>query len=132
MIVALGCSPALGFVHVGHERSFVYDIADLYKAEITIPIAFDTVALSPDDIAGETRRRVRDAFYDGHILERITKDIYKLLLGSDGVNVPDVDIVKLWDEKGAAVASGKSYGTVDVGPGEIEEQGYGKIIEEPS
>lgn len=31
VIVALGCSPALGFVHVDHERSFVYDIADLYK-----------------------------------------------------------------------------------------------------
>lgn len=36
VIVALGCAPGLGFIHVGHERSFVYDIADLYKAEITI------------------------------------------------------------------------------------------------
>ena len=34
------CSPGLGFVHVGHENSFVYDIADLYKADITIPLAF--------------------------------------------------------------------------------------------
>ena len=31
VIVALGCSPGLGFVHTGHELSFVYDIADLYK-----------------------------------------------------------------------------------------------------
>ena len=29
VILALGCSPGLGFVHIGHERSFVYDIADL-------------------------------------------------------------------------------------------------------
>jgi CRISPR-associated protein Cas1 len=36
VIVAMGCSPGLGFIHTGHERSFVYDIADLYKAEITI------------------------------------------------------------------------------------------------
>ena len=28
-----GCSPALGFVHTGHDRSFVYDVADLYKVE---------------------------------------------------------------------------------------------------
>lgn len=28
-----GCAPGLGFVHVKHEGSFVYDIADLYKAE---------------------------------------------------------------------------------------------------
>ena len=34
VICALGCSPGLGFVHVGHELSFVYDIADLYKAEV--------------------------------------------------------------------------------------------------
>ena len=40
VIEALGCSPGLGFVHVGHENSFVYDIADLYKAEVTIPLAF--------------------------------------------------------------------------------------------
>ena len=40
VIVAIGCSPGLGFVHVGHERSFVYDIADLYKAELSIPVAF--------------------------------------------------------------------------------------------
>lgn len=32
VIVALGCAPGLGFVHTGHYRSFVYDIADLYKA----------------------------------------------------------------------------------------------------
>lgn len=31
VIVSLGCSPGLGFVHARDERSFVYDIADLYK-----------------------------------------------------------------------------------------------------
>ncbi len=31
-ITALGCSPALGFVHSGNQQAFVYDIADLYKA----------------------------------------------------------------------------------------------------
>lgn len=31
-IVSLGYSPALGFVHTGKQLSFVYDIADLYKA----------------------------------------------------------------------------------------------------
>lgn len=41
VLVALGISPGLGFVHIGHDLSFVYDIADLYKAEITIPIAFE-------------------------------------------------------------------------------------------
>lgn len=52
VIEALGCSPGLGFIHVGHDRSFVYDIADLYKAEITIPIAFEVAAQHPADLAG--------------------------------------------------------------------------------
>ena len=47
VIVALGYAPGLGFVHVGHECSFVYDIADLYKAEVTIPIAFEVAACLP-------------------------------------------------------------------------------------
>ena len=51
VITALGCSPGLGFIHVGHECSFVYDVADLYKAEITIPIAFEMAAKRPEDFS---------------------------------------------------------------------------------
>src|SRR5699024_10277874 len=36
VIVGLGCAPGLGFIHTGHDRAFVYDVADLYKAEVTI------------------------------------------------------------------------------------------------
>lgn len=60
VIAALGCSPGLGFIHVGHERSFVYDIADLYKADLTIPIAFEMAAKKPDDLPSAVRRRIRD------------------------------------------------------------------------
>lgn len=69
VIVALGCAPGLGFVHVGHEGSFVYDIADLYKAEVTIPIAFQVAAEEPEDLPAVVRRRVRDAMVEHHILE---------------------------------------------------------------
>ena len=64
VIVALGCAPGLGFVHVGHECSFVYDIADLYKAEVTIPIAFEVAAQAPEDLPAVVRRRVRDAMVE--------------------------------------------------------------------
>ena len=43
-VKALGCSPGLGFVHTGHAHAFVHDMADLYKASVTIPAAFDAVA----------------------------------------------------------------------------------------
>ena len=80
VIVALGCAPGLGFVHVGHECSFVYDIADLYKAEVTIPIAFEGAAQAPEDLPAVVRRRVRDAMVEHHILERMVHDIRWLLL----------------------------------------------------
>ena len=78
VIVALGCAPGLGFVHVGHECSFVYDIADLYKAEVTIPIAFEVAAQAPDDLPAVVRRRVRDAMVEHHILERMVHDIRRM------------------------------------------------------
>lgn len=42
----------------------MYDIADLYKAEVTIPIAFEVVAQAPEDLPAVVRRRVRDAVRD--------------------------------------------------------------------
>ena len=71
VIIALGCSPGLGFIHSGHELSFVYDIADLYKAQITIPIAFQITSEEPDDIGSATRRRVRDAISNGRIWSKL-------------------------------------------------------------
>lgn len=109
VIVALGCSPALGFVHTGHERSFVYDVADLYKAEITIPIAFAVAAEGVEDIGGETRRRTRDALAKEHILERMAHDIRTLLLEGEGNDI-DIESLKLWDDKIGEVRAGISYG----------------------
>lgn len=113
--VALGCAPGLGFVHTGHERSFVFDLADLYKADYAIPAAFDAAAEGGDDIPGATRRAVRDAIHTGHLLERCCADIYALLLPDepDGAAEWDTDVVELWDRKGN-VAGGISYESEDV------------------
>lgn len=128
-IVALGCSPELGFVHDGHERSFVYDIADLYKAEITIPIAFQAAADNPKDIATQVRYRVRDAAANGHILERTVRDIKRLLLGESAAEELETNVLYLWDEKQGKVANGISYGKAQEDM-EIElETGYGTTRE---
>lgn len=109
VIAAMGCAPGLGFVHVGHEKSFVYDVADLYKAEVTIPIAFEIAAEQPEDLPAVVRRRVRDAMVEQHILERMVHDI-KYLLSDGEVLSEDGNEVRLWNNQREAVANGISYG----------------------
>ena len=108
VVFSLGCSPGLGFIHVGHENSFVYDIADLYKAEIIIPLAFEIAAENPDDLPAVMRRRTRDAFVSRHILKRMVHDIRYLL--DDAPGSSQADNVELWDGKRGTVPNGISYG----------------------
>ena len=106
VIVSLGCSPGLGFIHVGHELSFAYDIADLYKAEYTIPLAFELASKDIDDIEGVTRRALRDSFAKNHLIEQMVKDIKYLL----DVNCDDVaEPLYLWDNLTDAVQYGIQY-----------------------
>lgn len=110
IIVALGMSPGLGFVHTGHDKSFVYDIADLYKAELTIPIAFELAAEAKDDddIGRLARQRLRDKMVDGKIMQRIVQDLQYLM------DVPEeetmtMDMIELWDDCGENAIHGISY-----------------------
>lgn len=110
IIVALGLSPGLGFIHTGHDLSFVYDIADLYKTDTTIPISFEIASNygDEDDIETITRLKVRDAFVDGKIMAKVVKDLQYLL----GVEKDDellMDSINLWDDKKNLVSYGISY-----------------------
>lgn len=78
-IVAGGYSPALGFIHTGRMMSFVYDIADLYKTEISIPAAFETVAESTSATESRVRALCRERFREARLLQRILSDIDHLL-----------------------------------------------------
>lgn len=120
VVVALGCSPGLGFVHTGHSRSFVYDIADLYKAELTIPLAFDIAADPPLDIGGEARRRLRDVLHGGTFLSRCAQDVQRLLApgmaahdggtGDEPDDSSESDEVRLWNDDGSTVQGSTAYG----------------------
>jgi len=78
-IVSGGYSPALGFIHTGLQLSFVYDVGDLYKTEITIPVAFRVTAESPRDVEERVRYACRDQFRESRLLKRILDDIDSLL-----------------------------------------------------
>ena len=101
-ILSGGYSPGLGFVHCGKQLSFVYDIADLYKQELIIPMAFKMAAENPlpaagvqpahgvepappggeektDGIESRMRRACREVFRGGKLMERILPDIADVL-----------------------------------------------------
>ncbi|MEW2219047.1 type I-E CRISPR-associated endonuclease Cas1e [Streptomyces sp. NPDC006990] len=113
VVSALGCSPALGFVHSGHERSFVLDIADLYKTDIAIPAAFDAAAHGTDDVATRTRRALRDRINETALLDRCVRDI-KQLLRHDETRADEAaesrDNVTLQTDGDLHVAGGRNYG----------------------
>lgn len=111
VIAALGVSPGLGIVHTGHDMSFVYDIADLYKADVTIPISFEVASeyKEGDDVGRITRLKVRDAFVDGKLIGQIVKDIMYILNYSESDEI-SVDLINLWDPKIGLVQHGTNYG----------------------
>lgn len=112
-IVSAGYSPALGFIHTGKMLSFVYDIADLYKTELVLPIAFAETAKGDKDLERRVRIGCRDAFKAGRLLQRIIPDI-ELVLGKTGEEDEDdysADAAApggLWDPDEGVVAGGRN------------------------
>ncbi len=82
-IISAGYSPALGFIHQGKQLSFVYDIADLYKTKVAVPIAFAAVKEEVFKIESVVRARCRQAFKNFRLLGRIVPDIEKILAIDD-------------------------------------------------
>ena len=83
-VVAAGYSPALGFVHTGKQLSFVYDVADLYKVELTVPVAFRAAQHGSGELERRVRLACRDAFKEHRLLDRIVADIEAVLFGRRG------------------------------------------------
>lgn len=114
-ILALGCSPALGFVHSGKQHSFVYDIADLYKATHTIPLAFSLHNTTNPE--REARIKLREEFRLYRLMPKIVRDIQQLLNPAatvtttpDDIEEPeDVDLVHLWDPELGPVEAGVNH-----------------------
>lgn len=116
-ITVLGCSPGLGFVHTGTTHSFVYDIADLYKAELSLPLAFALHASKEPE--AEARRAFRHKLRLFKLMPRLVRDIQNLLdptaatapPNEDDLEIDDIDVVHLWDPAAGTVPGGTNYAT---------------------
>jgi CRISP-associated protein Cas1 len=113
-IVSAGYSPSIGFIHTGKMLSFVYDVADLYKTEVTIPVAFKTTAESTEQLETRTRHTCRDLFRETRLLERIVPDMHKVFITvakAAAERTPDYDADEalpgpLWDPVAGVVEGG--------------------------
>ena len=114
-ILSAGYSPALGFIHTGKMLSFVYDVADLYKTEISIPAAFQAVADGTEDLESRVRHQCRDLFHEQRLLGRIIADIQRVLVARED-ELPetglDSDLAMpsgLWDLESGMVQGGVNF-----------------------
>ncbi|MBF0517329.1 MAG: type I-E CRISPR-associated endonuclease Cas1 [Nitrospirae bacterium] len=127
-IVSAGFSPALGFIHTGKMLSFVYDVADLYKAEISIPVAFREAAGEKEGLERRVRLSCRDSFVSTRLLERIIPDIQtSLMLPKKGTSYEgetfDMDVAApgdLWEPDGGKVKGGRIF-PLNAGDTEAED-----------
>lgn len=106
-ICALGMSPGLGVVHEGNPRAFVLDIADLYKAEVTIPLAF--AQRKSNDPGRDVMMALRENFRLLRLLPRIVDDIHSLLGINDDEEDWDVNDLHLWGPNGKMVPAGDNW-----------------------
>lgn len=91
---ALSLNPALGIIHQGDARALLYDLADVYKQSITLPVAF--ASIKETDPAAFVRRKVRAVISQRHLLDDMLVTTMRVLTPHLGTSEGDV----LLDEKG--------------------------------
>lgn len=86
-ILALGYSPAIGMIHSGDPRSFVFDVADTLKFKTVVPLAFELVKESKNRIEQRTRAACREYFYKNQIPGRLVS-IIEEVMNANGADRP--------------------------------------------
>lgn len=89
-ILTMGFSPALGFIHTGKQLSFVYDIADLYKLELSVPVAFEQTAMGSDEIDRRVRLALRDRFRETMFVAKVAEDLISLF--ADDIEEEEMEV----------------------------------------
>ena len=87
-VLAAGYAPAVGFIHWGKPLSFVYDIADIFKFDTVLPVAFKIAKRNPKIPEREVRLACRDIFREQKILAKIIPTINEILQAG-GIEMPD-------------------------------------------
>lgn len=106
VILALGYSATIGFIHTGNMRSFVYDLSDLYKKDFVIDVVFEAVSRGTTDLE-LIRSLVRKKVFEEKLIRTMVNDINELFDEKEMILVDDQG---LWDTKQNIVPFSKNWG----------------------
>lgn len=82
-VLAAGYAPAVGFIHTGKPLSFIYDIADIFKFDAVVPLAFRIAAKPQPQPERQIRLACRDLFRKEKILGKIIPLIETVLAAGE-------------------------------------------------
>ncbi|WP_019560428.1 MULTISPECIES: type I-E CRISPR-associated endonuclease Cas1e [Caldimonas] len=81
-VAAVGALPPLGFIHEDSSNAFTLDIADLWRVDLTVPLAFGAVRAmldgKADSLEREVRRRAAAAFRRDKLIPKMIERIKEL------------------------------------------------------
>ena len=83
---SMGYIPQLGFIHQAGTLPFIYDIADLYKHEISWPAAFEAISLDSEDDGSLVRKILKRNIEKTRMLQRMPAEV-KALFNDLGTQV---------------------------------------------
>ena len=104
-VLAAGYAPAIGFIHTGKPLSFVYDVADVYKFDTVVPLAFRIAARKPHNPEQQVRISCRDVFRESRLLEKIIPGIEDMLAAGE-ISPPE----RFEEQVGPAIPNPESIG----------------------
>lgn len=87
-VAAVGALPPLGFIHEDSSNAFTLDIADLWRIDLTLPLAFSAVRAvldkKADNLEREIRKRAAMAFRREKLIPKMIDRIKELFDVDDG------------------------------------------------
>lgn len=87
---SMGFIPQLGFIHQAGTLPFIYDAADLYKAETSWPAAFEAISIDPRDDGTLVRKLFKRNVEETHMLKRMPEDLKALFDGMEEEKEPEM------------------------------------------
>jgi hypothetical protein len=105
-------------IHTGKMLSFVYDVADFYKTDTTVPLAFRLAATVSKELERTVRQECRQVFHAYRLMDKILPDIAEVLHAGDAAGETAEEM------EGRAISLADRGPAGDI-PGEPESAGPG-------